>query len=81
MLLYRPRFRHPQKAAKPPNLAEAEELAPILNPVGADPADLALDVETPSGKVVAIDDPGIASGAGRRAGDGHSSPCCARNGR
>ena len=29
MLLYRPRFRHPEKAAKPANLAEAEELSPI----------------------------------------------------
>ena len=29
MLLYRPRFRHPDKAAKPANLAEAEALAPV----------------------------------------------------
>ena len=70
MLLYCPRFRHPQKAALPPNLAAAEELAPglNLNPVGANPADLAVDVETPSGKVLAIDDPGLlrelAEGAG-----------------
>ena len=28
MLLYRPRFRHPDKAVKPPNLAEAEAIAP-----------------------------------------------------
>jgi uncharacterized protein len=45
-LLYRPRFRHPERAALPPNLAEAEALSPILNPISADPADLALDVET-----------------------------------
>jgi uncharacterized protein len=56
-LLYRPRFRHPERAALPPNLAEAEALSPILNHIGADPADLALDVETPSGEVLAIDDP------------------------
>src|SRR5918911_1387522 len=46
MLLYRPQFRHPDKAAKPPNLAEAMTLSPLLNPLTADPADLALDVET-----------------------------------
>jgi uncharacterized protein YcbX len=72
MLLYRPRFRHPEKAAKPANLAEAEELSPILNPVAADPADLALDVETPSGEVLAIDDPGLLRQLAARAGDGHS---------
>ena len=61
LLLYQPRFRHPQRAALPQNLAEAEALAPglNLNPVGADPADLGLDVETPSGKVLAIDDPAL----------------------
>jgi uncharacterized protein YcbX len=46
MVLYRPRFRHPDKAAKPPNLAEAESIEPGLSPIFADPADLALDVET-----------------------------------
>jgi MOSC domain-containing protein len=72
MLLYRPHFRHPEKAAKPANLAEAEELSPILNPVAADPADLALDVETPSGEVLAIDDPGLLRQLAARAGDDHS---------
>jgi uncharacterized protein len=72
MLLYRPRFRYPEKAAKPSNLAEAEELSPILNPVAADPADLALDVETPSGEVLAIDDPALLRQLAERAGDGHS---------
>ena len=40
MLLYRPRFRYPEKAAVPANLAEAEEISPLLNPVAADPATL-----------------------------------------
>jgi uncharacterized protein len=57
MLLYRPRFRCPDKAAKPPNLAEAEGIEPGLNPVFADPADLAVAVETPSGDVLSVDDP------------------------
>jgi uncharacterized protein len=72
MLLYRPLFRDPQKAAKPANLAEAEELSPILNPVAADLSDLALDVETPSGEVLAIDDPALLRQLTERAGDGHS---------
>ncbi len=47
MLLYRPKFRHPGKAAAPINLQEA------------DPADLMLDVETPAGARMAIDDPAL----------------------
>src|SRR5260370_15619423 len=74
MLLYCPRFRHPQKAALPSNLTAAEDLAPNLNlnPVGGDPADLAVDGETPSGKVLAIDDPGLLRELAEGVGDGHS---------
>lgn len=72
MVLYRPCFRYPEKAAKPANIAEAEELSPILNPVGADPADLALDVETPSGEVLPIDDPALLQQLAEWAGGGHS---------
>jgi uncharacterized protein YcbX len=59
MLLYCPRFRHPDKAAKPPNLAEAEGIGPGLNPISADSADLVVDVETPSGEVLSVDDPAL----------------------
>lgn len=59
MLRYRPRFRQPEKAAAPPNLAEAESMPPGATPLYGDPADLALDVETPSGKAMAIDDPAL----------------------
>src|SRR5437667_7055868 len=72
MLVYRPRFRHPERAAVPPNLAEAEALSAILNPVGAEPADLALDVETPKGEVLAIDDPALLRQLAERAGGGQS---------
>jgi uncharacterized protein YcbX len=72
MLLYRPRFRYPEKAAKPANLAEAEVLSPILNPVSGDPADLALDVETPSGEILAIDDPVLLWQLSELAGGTHS---------
>jgi uncharacterized protein len=59
MLRYRPRFRHPDKAARPINLTEAESMPPGVNPVSADPAELMVDVETPAGASVAIDDPGL----------------------
>src|SRR6516225_12402942 len=72
MMRYRPRFRYPDEAAKLANLAEAEELLPILDPVASDQADLALDVETLSGEVLAIDDPALLRQLGARAGEGHS---------
>ena len=54
LLQYRPHFRHPDKAARPINLTEAESMG--ANPVWADPAELMVDVETPAGKTLAIDD-------------------------
>ena len=59
MLLYRPKFRHPGRAARPPNLTEASAIAPGVTPANAEPGDLMLDVVTPSGAVVAIDDPAL----------------------
>ena len=61
MLLYRPRFRHPERAAKPPNLSEAEGMAPGINPVFADAVDLAVDVEAPSRQAFGVDDPALMS--------------------
>src|SRR6516225_3538965 len=40
LLQFSPRFRYPDRAARPTNLAEAESLAPGLNPMYADPADM-----------------------------------------
>jgi uncharacterized protein YcbX len=57
MLLYRPRFRYPERAAAPPNLAEAQAIAPGVNPANAEPGDMALDVVMPGGEVLAVDDP------------------------
>lgn len=59
MLLYRPRFRHPERAASPPNLAEAQAITPGVNPANAEPGDLDLEVVTPGGGVVSIDDPAL----------------------
>jgi uncharacterized protein len=56
MLTYRPRFRHPDKAAVPSNAAEAAKIGPGLNHVAAEPDELALDVETPAGETLSIDD-------------------------
>ena len=72
MLLYRPRFRHPEKVAKPANLEAAQEISAILNFAAADPADLALDVETPTGEVLPIEDPVLLQQLTDQAGDGHS---------
>src|ERR1051325_2146996 len=40
MIRYRPRFRHPEKAARPVNLDDAEKLSPLVNPVSASASDL-----------------------------------------
>jgi len=57
LLQYRPRFRYPEKAARPINLAEAETRG--ANPLLADLAELVVDVKTPDGKTLAIDDPAL----------------------
>src|SRR5947207_6985723 len=51
MLRYRPRFRSADKSARPTNLSEAEKLAPGVTPVYAQPAELMVDVETPSSEI------------------------------
>jgi len=57
LLQYRPHFRHPDKAARPVNLTEAESMG--AGPVWADPAELMVDVETPDERTLAIDDPAL----------------------
>ena len=59
LLQYRPRFRHADKAARPSNLSEAESIAPGLTPVSADPHDLMVDIEVPTGEKLSIDDPAL----------------------
>jgi uncharacterized protein YcbX len=61
MLLYRPRYRHPERTMKPGNLAEAEALGSGLTPVYAGLCDFMVDVETPPGERLAIDDPRLIS--------------------
>ena len=59
MLAYRPQFRHPERASQPPNLIEAMSIAPGATPANAEPDELILDVVTPSGAALAIDDPAL----------------------
>jgi MOSC domain-containing protein len=59
MLRFRPQFRYPERAMKPPNLTEAMSIAPGVTPANAEPNDLMIDVHTPSGAVVAVDDPAL----------------------
>jgi hypothetical protein len=57
MLLYRPQFRHPERALKPPNLTEATSIAPGVNPANGDAEDMILDIVTPSGEILSVGDP------------------------
>lgn len=57
LLQYRPRFRFPEKAARPVNLTEAESKG--AGPLSADISELIVDIETPDGKKLAIDDPAL----------------------
>ena len=68
---YRATFRHPDRMAAPPNLAEAEALGPGITPLYADAADLVVDVTTPSGEVLAVDDPRLLDLLREGAREGH----------
>ena len=59
MLRYKPQFRHFEKTLRPPNLFEAMSIYPGVNPSNAEAGDLLLDVLTPSGDVISIDDPAL----------------------
>jgi MOSC domain-containing protein len=71
MIRYRPRFRNPEKAARPVNLGEAEKLSPNLNPISADVFELMIDVETPDGNTFAVDDPALLDHLGARIAGNH----------
>ncbi len=71
MLRYRAAFRHPDRMTTPPNLAEAELLGSGITPLYADVADLMVDVEAPSGELLAVDDPRLLDLLREGARDGH----------
>jgi uncharacterized protein YcbX len=60
MLRYRPRFRDPEKTIAPPNLTDAEALGAGATPIYGDPEELRLEVTTPTGRTLPIDDPELA---------------------
>ena len=57
MLRFQPQFKHFEKTLKPPNLNEAMNISPGVNPLNAESGDLSIDIITPSGFVLPIDDP------------------------
>lgn len=71
ILRYTPRFRNKTSAARPINLDDAKSLAPGVTPLYADPADLLVDVETPTGEVFAIDDPALIAILAKDVDPGH----------
>lgn len=71
LLLCRPKFRNSERASKPENQHEAEALAPGITPVYAEPADLMVDVQTPDGRSMAIDDPDLLQLLSDGLGDRH----------
>ena len=71
MLQYLPVYRCPEQMRKPENLADAAALAPGVTPVYPGDADRALDVETPAGTRLAIDDPTLLTMLSEGLRDGH----------
>ena len=59
MLLYRPQFRYLERASKPPNLTEAASIAPGVTPANGDAEDMVLDIVTPSGEILSVDNPAL----------------------
>jgi hypothetical protein len=66
MLLYLPMFRRVETMRRPPNLEEAEALGPGVNAVYPAAEETAVDIETPDGEKLPIDDPAMI----RRLSDG-----------
>jgi uncharacterized protein YcbX len=71
MIRYRPRFRYPDKAARPINLIEAESMPPGATPLSATPEELMIEVETPEGQTFAIDDPALIDNLRAGTGEEH----------
>ncbi len=71
LLLYRPMYRHPERTSKPDNLAEAQAIGSGLTPVYSDLSDLMVDVQTPAGERLPIDDPLLISKLSEGIGDRH----------
>ncbi|BCW88724.1 hypothetical protein sos41_18660 [Alphaproteobacteria bacterium SO-S41] len=64
ILLYAPRFRDAAQAAAPPLVAELEKLGIGVTPIYPESEALAVEVVTPSGAIMAIDDPALVAELG-----------------
>ena len=69
MLRYSPQFRYQERTSRPPNLTEAEGIAPGINPANGDAEDMVLDVVTPSGEIVSVDNPALIQMLGEGIGE------------
>jgi uncharacterized protein YcbX len=69
LLRYQPRFRFPSAANRPINLDAADGIAPGINPMFADRESFMVDVLTPEGDVLAVDDPSLVSDLNERLGE------------
>jgi uncharacterized protein YcbX len=69
LLLYTPKFRNAPAAAKPENLAEADDMAPGMTPLYAGFESLDVEVTTPDGAVFGIDTPELVEDLRKRLGD------------
>lgn len=56
LLLYRPRYRHPNATLQPQHLDAAQALGPGINPLYPEAEQFAVEVETPSGDTYALED-------------------------
>jgi uncharacterized protein YcbX len=62
LLLYQPRYRNYEQTLVPPNLAEAEALAPGITPVYGERDQFAIDITTPEGTVIPIESSELTEG-------------------
>lgn len=69
LLLYTPKYANADTAAKPPNLAEANSLAPGMTPLFAPIADLKVAVTTPDGAVYPVESPDLIADMKQRLGE------------
>jgi uncharacterized protein YcbX len=71
LLLFQPRFRNPEKALRPPNLAEAEHLHDrILRVLERDPSASAVDRTLRNGPSARVDNPALRDSLGKADGVG-----------
>ena len=69
MVLYTPRFREPERAARPLNWAEAQAIPPGATALSAGKEELGIEVETPDGRCFAVDDPALLAEMRSRIGE------------